>query len=88
MKSKSLILLSTLAAFVTIQYGMDAWVLPMLHNYAASGRDGGFGIAGSLISVFNGLHMMLWVGTLAVMILLARSVADVFAGRGQRHHSV
>ena len=83
MKSKSLILLAALAMLIAIRYGINSWVQPTLQSYASN--DGGFSIAGGLLSLFNSLHMMLGVGTLGVVILIARSISDAFAaGRGVR----
>lgn len=84
MKSKALILLTALIVLIAIRYGIDSWVQPTLQSYAS--KEGhGFSIAGGLLSIFNSLHMMLGVGTLGVMILIARSIADAFAaGRNVR----
>ncbi|MDB6073746.1 MAG: hypothetical protein JWO89_1386 [Verrucomicrobiaceae bacterium] len=87
MKSKSLALLITLAVLIAIRYGINSWVQPTLHSYA-SGHGGGFSIAGGLLSIFNSLHMMLSVGTLGVVILIARSIADAFASRNVRRPSL
>ena len=84
MKSKSLILLTALAVLIAIRYGIDSWVQPTLQSYAP--HDGGFSIAGGLLSLFNSLHMMLGVGTLGVVILIARSSADALASRGVRRN--
>lgn len=84
MKSKALILLTALIVLIAIRYGIDSWVQPTLQSYASK-EDHGFSIAGGLLSIFNSLHMMLGVGTLGVMILIARSIADAFAaGRNVR----
>ncbi len=86
MKSKSLALLITLAVLIAIRYGINSWVQPTLQSYAS--HDGGFSIVGGLLSLFNSLHMMLGVGTLGVVILIARSIADAFASRSGRRSSL
>ena len=82
MKSKFLILLTVLATLIAIRCGMEAWVKPALAGFSSHQRAA-FVVDG-LISVFNWLHLMLGVGAVGVVVLLARSVADLMAERGAR----
>ncbi len=86
MKSKSLILLTLLAVLLSIRYSVDMWLQPALVTHAAlDAANGGaveFAMARGLSSAFNAVEFVLGLGTLACVILLARSVADTLAKKG------
>ncbi len=82
MTSKFLILLAVLATLVAIRCGMEAWLQPALSGFSV--RPQAAFIVDGLISVVNWLHQMLGVGAVGVVVLMARSVADVVAERGAR----
>lgn len=86
MKSKCIILLTALAVLLSLRYATDVWVQPALASHAAlASANGGadeFTAARALGSVFNGVQFMLGLATLACVVLLASSVADVLIKRG------
>ncbi len=82
MKSKCTILLTALAVLVSLRYATDVWVQPALAALDTAVGSDGFTLARGLSAVFTGVRFMLGLATLACVVLLASSLADVLIKRG------
>ena len=86
MKSKFFTLIIVLAMLVFVRQVTDAWIQPALSTQSAlNATNGGaleFALARSVGAAFNALQFGLGLATLGCVVLLARSIAELFARRG------